>query len=164
MCIWVSPWLSAKPCWIVYSQTNSKKFQWQTLSIPKVRTLYGERTFRYHCAMEWNTLPFDTRSCGTLNSFKAKLNTLFRHIISQIVFYRLQWIMYCSLNVCNQIYWNLLISYKFTQIQLSRLHVLHCFSRFIAWVSWLIYLMFSLLFLFMYIALAMILWFYCEML
>ena len=25
-----SPWLSAKPCWIVHSQTNSKHFQWQT--------------------------------------------------------------------------------------------------------------------------------------
>ena len=72
-----------------------------TLSIPKVRTLYGERSFRYHCAVEWNTLPYDIRSCESSDSFKAKLKTIFflRHIISQIVFYLLQWIMYCLLNV-----------------------------------------------------------------
>ena len=46
-----------------------------TLSIPKVRTLYGERSFRYHCAVEWNTLPYDIRSCESLDSFKAKLKT-----------------------------------------------------------------------------------------
>ena len=46
-----------------------------TLSIPKVRTLYGERSFRYHCAVEWNTLPHDIRSCESLDSFKAKLKT-----------------------------------------------------------------------------------------
>ena len=46
-----------------------------TLSIPKVRTLYGERSFRYHCAVEWNTLPHDIRSCESLDSFKAELKT-----------------------------------------------------------------------------------------
>ena len=46
-----------------------------TLSIPKVRTLYGERSFRYHWAVEWNTLPYDIRSCESLDSFKAKLKT-----------------------------------------------------------------------------------------
>ena len=46
-----------------------------TLSIPKVRTLYGERSFRYHCAVEWNTLPYDIRSCESLDSFKALLKT-----------------------------------------------------------------------------------------
>ena len=29
ICIWVRPWPSVKLCWIVHSQTNSKKFQWQ---------------------------------------------------------------------------------------------------------------------------------------
>ena len=46
-----------------------------TLSIPKVRTLYGERYFKYHCAVEWNTLPHDIRSYESLDSFKAKLKT-----------------------------------------------------------------------------------------
>ena len=46
-----------------------------TLSIPKVRTLYGERSFRYHCAVEWNTLPYDIRCCESLDSFKTKLKT-----------------------------------------------------------------------------------------
>ena len=46
-----------------------------TLSILKVRTLYGERSFRYHCAVEWNILPYDIRSCESLDSFKAKLKT-----------------------------------------------------------------------------------------
>ena len=44
------------------------------LSIPKLRTLYGERSFRYHCAVEWSTLPYDIRSCESLDSFKSKLN------------------------------------------------------------------------------------------
>ena len=59
-----------------------------TLSIPKVRTLYGERSFRYHCAVEWNTLPYDILSCESLDSFKLSWKPIFflRHIISQIVF------------------------------------------------------------------------------
>ena len=89
-----------------------------TMSIPKVRTLYGERSFRYHCAVEWNTLPFDIRSCESLDSFKAKLKTFFlRHNISQIVFYLLQWIMHCLLNVLT----------RYTEIYLSHIN-LHRFN------------------------------------
>ena len=46
-----------------------------TLSIPKVRKLYGDRSFRYHCAVQWNTLQHDIRSCESLDSFKVKLKT-----------------------------------------------------------------------------------------
>ena len=93
-----------------------------TLSIPKVRTLYGERSFRYHCAVEWNTLPYDIRSCKSLDSFKAKLKPIFflQHIISQIVFYLLQWIMYCLLNVLK----------IYTEIYLSNIN-LHRFNHLI---------------------------------
>ena len=90
-----------------------------TLSILKVRTLYGERSFRYHCAVEWNTLQYDIRSCESLDSFKAKLKTFFflQPIISQIVFYLLQWIMYCLLNVLT----------RYTEIYLSHIN-LHRFN------------------------------------
>ena len=91
-----------------------------TLSIPKVRTLYGERSFRYHCAVEWNTLPYEIRSCESLDSFKAKLKTyLFSSaFISQIVFYLLQWIMYCLLNALT----------IYTKIYLSNIN-LHRFNH-----------------------------------
>ena len=92
-----------------------------TLSIPKVRTLYDERSFRYHCAVELNTLPHDIRSCESLDSFKAKLKTyhFLRHIISQIVFYLLQWIMYCLLNVLTgytEIYLSHINFYRFNYL------------------------------------------------
>ena len=88
-----------------------------TLSIPKVRTLYGERSFRYHCAVEWNTLQYDIRSCESLDSFKAKLKTFFflppimsncllSSAVNNVLF----------TECFNEIYWNLFVSYKFTQI------------------------------------------------
>ena len=89
-----------------------------TLSIPKVRTLYDERSLRYHCAVEWNTLPYDIRSRESLGSFKVKLKIfLLRRIISQIVFYLLQWIMYCLLNVIT----------RYDEIHLSHIN-LHRFN------------------------------------
>ena len=85
-----------------------------TLSIPKVRTFYGERSFRYHCAVEWNTFPYDIRSCESLDS---KPTFFLQHIISQIVFYLLQWMMYCLLNVLT----------RYTEIDLSHIN-LHRFN------------------------------------
>ena len=88
-----------------------------TLSIPKVRTLYGERSFRYHCAVEWNTLPYDIRYCESLLKLSWKPIFFIRHIVSQIVFYLLQWIMYCLLNVLT----------RYTEIYLSHIN-LHRFD------------------------------------
>ena len=89
-----------------------------TLSIPKVRTLYGERSFRYHCAVEWNTLPYDIRSCESLDSFKAKLKTyLFSFGISLVKLSLSSGLNNVLFTACfNDIYWNLFVSYKFTQI------------------------------------------------
>ena len=84
-----------------------------TLSIPKVRTFYGERSFRYHCAVEWNTLQYDIRSCESLDSFKANLKPYL--FFFSVLLVKLSFI-FCILNVCNEIYWNLFVSYKFTQI------------------------------------------------
>ena len=46
------------------------------LCIPRVRTkTYGERTFSFRAATQWNSLPFDIRHAETLPSFKRALKT-----------------------------------------------------------------------------------------
>ena len=89
-----------------------------TLFIPKVRTLYGERSFRYHCAVEWNTLPHDIRSCESLDSLKAKLKTyLFSSAYHQSNCLLTSAVNNVLFTECfNEIYWNVFVSYKFTQI------------------------------------------------
>ena len=69
-----------------------------TLSIPKVEHVMVMGLS--DTIVQWSGTPYDIRSCEYLDSFNAKLKTFFflRHIISQIVFYLLQWIMYCLLN------------------------------------------------------------------
>ena len=44
-----------------------------TLSIPKVRTLYGERSL--DTIVQWSGTHYEIRSCESLDSFKAKLKT-----------------------------------------------------------------------------------------
>ena len=88
------------------------------LSIPIVRTLYDERSFRYHCAVEWNTLPYDIHSCESLDSFKAKLKTyLFSsayHLSNRLLSSAVNNVLFTE--CFKDIYWNLFVSYKFTQI------------------------------------------------
>jgi hypothetical protein len=46
------------------------------LVIPRIRTkTYGERTFSFCAATQWNSLPFDIRHAETLPSFKRALKT-----------------------------------------------------------------------------------------
>ena len=79
-----------------------------TLSIPKMRTLCGERSFRYHCAVEWNTSQYGIRSCESYLFFfsvslvKLSLSSAMNNVLFTECF--------------NEIYWNLFVSYKFTQI------------------------------------------------
>ena len=45
------------------------------LNVPKVRTGFGERAFRYSGPKIWNDLPNGVRASESLNSFKQKLKT-----------------------------------------------------------------------------------------
>ena len=46
------------------------------LCIPRIRSrTYGERTFSFRAATQWNSLPFDLRHSETLPSFKRALKT-----------------------------------------------------------------------------------------
>ena len=45
------------------------------LVIPRVRTKFGERAFSYNAPKLWNSLPYELRSCKSLNTFKVRLKT-----------------------------------------------------------------------------------------
>ena len=53
------------------------------LNVPKVRTGFGERAFSFNGPQTWNNLPYDIRSCLSLDSFKKMLKThLFKSVYS----------------------------------------------------------------------------------
>ena len=45
------------------------------LSVPRVKTKYGEAAFSHYAPQIWNKLPESCRSAATLTSFKSKLKT-----------------------------------------------------------------------------------------
>ena len=47
------------------------------LSVPRVRTCFGSRSFSVAAPTIWNSLPFDTRNNCSIASFRRKLKTFF---------------------------------------------------------------------------------------
>jgi len=47
------------------------------LSVPRVRTCFGSRSFSVAAPTIWNSLPFDIRNSCSIASFRRKLKTFF---------------------------------------------------------------------------------------
>uniref|UniRef100_M3XLM6 Reverse transcriptase domain-containing protein n=1 Tax=Latimeria chalumnae TaxID=7897 RepID=M3XLM6_LATCH len=64
----LTPYTPARPLRSLYGNL---------LTIPRMRSKVGERSFSFSAATSWNALPFDIRSSPSLSMFKSSLKTHF---------------------------------------------------------------------------------------
>ena len=57
---------------------NTRRSNYIRLPLPK--TNWGKRTFIFHAAKDWNSLPTDLKECNFLSIFKSKLKTFLKDL------------------------------------------------------------------------------------